>query len=157
MATDDILHSALSCVCDALPLSSTSTATAPISPPGSSLDTDQQRLEEGLHALDLLLKKTKGSASRHDGDEASAAVELAVACRGACTRLLALCTARTAKRINTSHGTWKGVRSLQGNSRQGIEVRRLEERLREVWRGLTVEFGKMLRYAMFCRFGGMLC
>jgi hypothetical protein len=143
MTSCHILQSALACVCAALPLSSTATTTT--SPPGSSLDIDQQMLEESLHALDSLLNKRKDDASRHDGEE-PAAMELAVACRGACTRLLALATARTAKRINTSHGTWKSAKSVHGNLRQGLEIRRLEERLREVWRGLTVEVGKMLRY-----------
>ncbi len=138
MTTEDALHCALRCI-DA--------ATPPVAT--AALDSDdgyKQSLENSIQALDHQLKPDAETLKKRDDDH-SAATELAAACRATCSRLLVLANARAPKRINTSPGTWKSAPSHPSLSRQGLESKRLRERLDELRSSLVVEIGKSLRYA----------
>lgn len=132
--TTDILHCALLCIDAATP------------PAAVESDmTYQEKLEGSIQALDVHLKPDDKILRQND-DEQSTATELAASCRAACSRLLAIANTRAVKRINTSLGVWRNPQPFASNSHQGLEARRLKERIEELRLSLVAEIGKSLRY-----------
>lgn len=104
-------------------------------------------LEKSLEELSSLLDTYPSSAQNRRQDDHLAVKELASSCKSRCGRVLsALHNSRGPKRIATSLNTWKMSRPSVGNSRQGFELRKLSERLRDLQTSLTSHTSKVLTY-----------